>query len=157
MEKHSKDRIALAKRTAELVDGQYAPGQWVVFWRCNVDQIRPALRGEVLGAATLQDSELSKLTLGASGQGFKGALDLASEGSLPEEAWLQPTILSSERVGTLAQHAEGHWVADDPDEMSGMQKIRPSKAPIKPTKKDLQRSTAKMRLKLPAVQTQKTL
>ena len=73
MEKHSKDRIALDKRTAELVDGKYAPGQWVVFWRCNVDQIRPALRGEVLGAATLQDSELPKLTLGGLRSGLQGS------------------------------------------------------------------------------------
>ena len=51
----------------------------------------------------LQDSELSKVIWGASGRDFKGAVDVAGEGSPPEEAWLQPVSLSPEGVGTVTQ------------------------------------------------------
>ena len=71
-------------------------------WKCNVDQVREATHPESLGAELLKEGSLADLTRWASLPKHHGGIDVAREGSPPDDAWDQPVTRDDTGAGTEA-------------------------------------------------------
>ncbi|CAE7224945.1 RE2 [Symbiodinium sp. CCMP2592] len=58
-------------------------------WKCNVDQVRPASSTEALGIEIVNSQQYQELLRNMEGK-RAGAVDVAREGSPPEDAWEEP-------------------------------------------------------------------
>ena len=61
-------------------------------WKCSSDQLRPALRTEVLGAALSHDAGLEDLLTQVTSNRRAAAVNVEIEGPPPKEAWQQPPL-----------------------------------------------------------------
>ena len=58
-------------------------------WKCNVDQVRPANSTEALGVEIMNSMQYRELLRNLEGK-RAGAVDVAKEGTPPEDAWEEP-------------------------------------------------------------------